>query len=84
MCADVAPGVEKNLSMWREMQAGSASGIKTCVRAKMNMLSDNGCMRDPAIYRCKAEQHPRTGNKYKCVLFVSTMSVLSCVDVISI
>ena len=31
----------------------------------MNMQSDNGCMRDPTIYRCKNEPHPSTGTKYK-------------------
>ena len=51
--------------MWEEMKRGSAAGFKTCVRAKIDMTSDNGCMRDPAIYRCKAEPHPRTGTKYK-------------------
>ena len=57
--------VEKNLSMWNEMKKGSVAGFKTVVRAKIDMQSDNGCMRDPAIYRCKAEPHPRTGDKYK-------------------
>jgi bifunctional glutamyl/prolyl-tRNA synthetase len=56
---------EKNLSMWVEMKNGSARGQTCAVRAKMNMLSDNGCMRDPTIYRCKPEPHPSTGTKYK-------------------
>jgi bifunctional glutamyl/prolyl-tRNA synthetase len=56
---------EKNLSMWREMLAGSTAGQKCCVRAKIDMSSPNGCMRDPTIYRCKNEPHPRTGTKYK-------------------
>ena len=51
--------------MWNEMKKGSVAGFKTVVRAKIDMQSDNGCMRDPAIYRCKAEPHPRTGDKYK-------------------
>lgn len=57
--------VEKNLEMWAEMKNGSATGQKCCVRAKIDMNSPNGCMRDPTIYRCKPEHHPRTGNKYK-------------------
>jgi bifunctional glutamyl/prolyl-tRNA synthetase len=56
---------EKNFKMWEEMKKGSASGQKCCVRAKIDMQSHNGCMRDPTIYRCKNEPHPRTGTKYK-------------------
>ncbi|XP_031617339.1 bifunctional glutamate/proline--tRNA ligase isoform X2 [Contarinia nasturtii] len=56
---------EKNLKMWKEMLIGSAAGKKCCVRAKIDMGSHNGCMRDPTIYRCKDEEHPRTGRKYK-------------------
>ncbi|XP_030371393.1 bifunctional glutamate/proline--tRNA ligase [Scaptodrosophila lebanonensis] len=57
--------VEKNLSMWQQMLEGSDYGQKCCVRAKIDMTSPNGCMRDPTIYRCKNEPHPRTGTKYK-------------------
>merc|ERR1712226_1404282 len=57
--------VEKNLSMWEEMKKGSDSGMKCCVRAKLAMQSDNGCLRDPAMYRCKPEPHVKTGTKYK-------------------
>lgn len=56
---------EKNLALWNEMKKGSDVGQKCCVRAKIDMQSANGCMRDPTIYRCKNETHPRTGNKYK-------------------
>ncbi|XP_053693447.1 bifunctional glutamate/proline--tRNA ligase [Sabethes cyaneus] len=56
---------EKNLLMWREMVMGTEIGQKCCVRAKIDMSSANGCMRDPTIYRCKNEPHPRTGTKYK-------------------
>ena len=44
---------------------GSAAGQKCVVRAKIDMLSDNGCLRDPTMYRCKNESHVRTGDKYK-------------------
>jgi bifunctional glutamyl/prolyl-tRNA synthetase len=44
--------LETNLKMWSEMKNGTEAGQKCAVRAKINMLSDNGCMRDPAIYRC--------------------------------
>lgn len=53
--------------MWEEMKKGTEKGQKCCVRAKMFMDSPNGCMRDPTIYRCKNELHPRTGDKYKYV-----------------
>ena len=57
--------VEQNIKMWEEMKKGSESGTKCAVRAKIDMKSNNGCMRDPTIYRCKPEPHPATGNKYK-------------------
>lgn len=57
--------LEKNFAMWNEMKQGTALGTKCCVRAKIDMNSHNGCMRDPTIYRCKPEPHPRTGSKYK-------------------
>ena len=47
------------------MGKGSAAGQKCVVRAKIDMLSDNGCLRDPTMYRCKNESHVRTGDKYK-------------------
>ncbi|CAF2042582.1 unnamed protein product [Rotaria magnacalcarata] len=57
--------VEKNLQLWSDMIAGNEQGQKCCVRLKIDMNSNNGCMRDPTIYRCKPEEHVRTGNKYK-------------------
>lgn len=57
--------VEQNLKMWNEMLMGTLYGQKCCVRAKIDMASPNGCLRDPTIYRCKSESHPRTGTKYK-------------------
>uniref|UniRef100_A0A6B2E7J0 Bifunctional glutamate/proline--tRNA ligase n=1 Tax=Phlebotomus kandelakii TaxID=1109342 RepID=A0A6B2E7J0_9DIPT len=63
--ANRSNSVEKNFSMWQEMVKGSAEGQKCCVRAKIDMGSPNGCLRDPTIYRCKNEPHPRTGTQYK-------------------
>ncbi|XP_073950702.1 glutamyl-prolyl-tRNA synthetase isoform X2 [Choristoneura fumiferana] len=57
--------VEKNLQLWEEMKKGTATGVQCCVRAKIDMQSPNGCLRDPTIYRCKPEPHPRTGTEYK-------------------
>lgn len=57
--------VEKNLQMWEQMKLGSEAGQKCCIRAKINMQSANGTMRDPTMYRCKPEHHIATGDKYK-------------------
>ncbi|KAG8184855.1 hypothetical protein JTE90_016200 [Oedothorax gibbosus] len=57
--------LKKSWSMWEEMKKGTDYGKTCCVRAKIDMNSDNGCMRDPTLYRCKAMHHPRTGDKYK-------------------
>lgn len=56
---------EKNLSMWEQMKNGTEYGTRCCVRAKIDMNSDNGCLRDPTMYRCKAVPHPRTGSNFK-------------------
>jgi len=57
--------VAKNLAMWEEMKRGSAVGQNCCIRAKISMQLDNGCMRDPTMYRVRLESHIRTGDKYK-------------------
>uniref|UniRef100_A0A673BPB4 Bifunctional glutamate/proline--tRNA ligase n=1 Tax=Sphaeramia orbicularis TaxID=375764 RepID=A0A673BPB4_9TELE len=57
--------VEQNMKMWSEMKAGTEYGQTCCMRAKIDMNSNNGCMRDPTLYRCKNAPHPRTGSTYK-------------------
>uniref|UniRef100_F6T8P3 Bifunctional glutamate/proline--tRNA ligase n=1 Tax=Ciona intestinalis TaxID=7719 RepID=F6T8P3_CIOIN len=57
--------VEKNLKMWNEMVAGTEYGKSCCIRAKMDPSSDNGCLRDPVMYRWKEEPHPKTGRKFQ-------------------
>ncbi|XP_066583726.1 bifunctional glutamate/proline--tRNA ligase isoform X2 [Prorops nasuta] len=57
--------VDKNVELWEEMKKGTTKGQKCCVRAKIDYESANGCLRDPTIYRCKLEPHPRTETKYK-------------------
>ncbi|CAL8072525.1 unnamed protein product [Calicophoron daubneyi] len=56
--------IEKNLAWWEEMKQGTEFGQQCCVRAKIDMSSNNGALRDPTIYRCKRESHIRTGNRY--------------------
>uniref|UniRef100_A0A8C8FJ45 Bifunctional glutamate/proline--tRNA ligase n=1 Tax=Oncorhynchus tshawytscha TaxID=74940 RepID=A0A8C8FJ45_ONCTS len=55
----------ENLKMWEEMKAGTEYGQTCCMRAKIDMASNNGCMRDPTLYRCKNAPHPRTGSTYR-------------------
>lgn len=57
--------VEQNMKMWSAMKAGTEVGQTCCMRAKIDMNSNNGCMRDPTLYRCKDTPHPRTGSTYK-------------------
>jgi glutamyl/glutaminyl-tRNA synthetase len=56
--------------MWQEMVNGTALGVKTCLRAKMDPKNVNGALRDPVIYRCKPEPH---------VQFVCSITAVSCV-----
>ena len=58
--------LEENMKLWEEMKKGSDVGLECCVRIKIDMQSDNGCMRDPVCFRCNVETpHHRTGDKYK-------------------
>ena len=60
--------VAENQALWEEMKKGTEKGLSCCLRARIDMDSDNGCLRDPTIYRCKTSvPHPRTGFKYKSV-----------------
>lgn len=59
------------------MQRGTEIGQRCCVRAKINYESKNGCLRDPTIYRCKSETHPRTGDKYKYSYSLNMMLLYS-------
>ncbi|KAK5166521.1 glutamate--tRNA ligase [Saxophila tyrrhenica] len=57
--------VEDNLAHFEEMKKGSEEGTRWFVRAKIDMSSNNGAMRDPAIYRCNPQAHHRTGSTWK-------------------
>ncbi|AYV80514.1 MAG: glutamyl-tRNA synthetase [Harvfovirus sp.] len=51
-----------SLALWQQMKLGDLTN--GCVRLKINMKSTNKVMRDPAIYRCVAGKHHRTGTKF--------------------
>ncbi len=56
--------IEENLKLFEEMKEGKHPEGSYVLRAKLDMSSPNVNMRDPAIYRIKFAQHPRTADKW--------------------
>lgn len=56
---------EENLRLFEELLRGSAEGQAYCLRAKIDMGSVNGTMRDPVLYRFNDTPHHRTGERFK-------------------
>jgi glutamyl-tRNA synthetase len=56
---------EEAKALFEEMCSGSKEGGGWCLRAKMDMSSDNGTMRDPVMYRQNLTPHHRTGTTHK-------------------
>ena len=57
--------VERNIELWQEMKLGTELGQRCVYRAKIDMKSNNGTLRDPNLYRVNFQSHYRTGTKYK-------------------
>ncbi|SGZ58913.1 CIC11C00000000688 [Sungouiella intermedia] len=58
--------VEENLQIFtEEMKNGTETGLKNCLRAKIDYKALNKALRDPVIYRCNLTPHHRTGTQWK-------------------
>ncbi|MCS6997537.1 MAG: glutamine--tRNA ligase/YqeY domain fusion protein [Casimicrobiaceae bacterium] len=56
--------VEENLRLFREMRDGRHPEGAHVLRLKIDMASPNLNLRDPAIYRIRFAEHPRTGRRW--------------------
>lgn len=58
--------IPSNVKLFEDLLKGETAEAKTfCLRAKIDMKSVNGTMRDPVLYRSNDIPHMRTGTKYK-------------------
>ena len=57
--------VKENLEIFQGLLKGDKKVRAYCMRAKMDMQSLNGTMRDPVMYRANDTPHHRTGTKFK-------------------
>ncbi|ASG68407.1 glutamine--tRNA ligase [Francisella halioticida] len=56
--------VQENLELLEAMKDGKFSEGSKTLRAKIDMSSGNINLRDPALYRIKFSNHPKTGDKW--------------------
>jgi glutamyl-tRNA synthetase len=57
--------IQDTLHYFHIMCSGSEEGSKWCLRAKIDMTSPNGTLRDPVIYRQNLTPHLNSGTTYK-------------------
>ena len=67
------PGIEspfrdrpaaESLDLLRRMRAGEFGDGERCLRAKIDMQSENMWLRDPVLYRIRRAHHHRTGDEW--------------------
>jgi len=56
---------EEALAIFEKLLKGDAAFAHYCLRAKLDMQSENGTLRDPVLYRHNSTPHHRTGTRYK-------------------
>ncbi len=56
--------VEESLDLLRRMKAGEFADGTRCLRAKIDMNSDNMWLRDPVMYRIRHAHHHNTGDEW--------------------
>jgi len=56
--------IQDNLELFNQMRNGDFKENECVLRAKIDMSSSFICMRDPALYRIRFENHHQTGNNW--------------------
>ena len=56
--------IQENLDLFSDMKNGKLPDGKCILRAKINNLSPNMNLRDPALYRIKRASHPITKDEW--------------------